>query len=117
MDHSGSKLELSTLQEHLAKLDITLSRGGDAPLCVFTTSEPLFCFEGNTEAELVELVKDTLLSYVELFYQLGDGDKVVATTTVIPAPKPEVPVFAVNPISKVLLDFSKRGHAQEAHAW
>lgn len=56
--------------ENIAKLkdlEIILAGGEDGELTVYSTSEPLFCFVRSTEAEVLDVVKDTLHSYIKHF--------------------------------------------------
>jgi len=114
MDHTPRSREPDALEERLSKLDITVAEGYDKKLCVFSTCEPLFCFEADTEAELAQLVKETLESYISTFYQI---EYVKVTAETVPLRSPAVPVRGVVPLSKLLLNFNNTGHRQEAHAW
>ena len=56
--------------ENIAKLndlEIIVAGGEDGKLTVYSTSEPLFCFVRSTEAEVLDVVKDTLHSYIKHF--------------------------------------------------
>lgn len=113
MDNTTRSTDLEALEERLSRLDITVGQGHGAKLCVYTTCEPLFCFEADTHEEIVDLVSKTLESYILTFYQVNSVN--VATKTV-PIRAPRVPILTVNPISKLLLDFQNKGHRHEAYA-
>jgi len=49
-------------------LDIVLSRSSDGVYTVCTTSEPLFCYDGDSPEALQPLVIDTLVSYGKHFF-------------------------------------------------
>jgi hypothetical protein len=116
MDNATKLKDIDALRERLSELDITVAKGADAKLCVFTTCEPLFCFEANSEDELIRLVEETLDSYITTFYQV-EVESVTIRTRKVPLSVPQVPVFPVEPLSKLLLNFNNMGHAQGAHAW
>ena len=103
-----------SLDERLSKLDITIAQGRDAKLCVFTTTEPLFCFEADSEDELSRLVADTLESYVQSFYEIDDFTVEVKK---VPLRAPKVPLFPVEPVSKFSVGAFKTGHRELANAW
>jgi len=91
-------------KENIAKLkdlEIIVAEGEDGKLTVFTTSEPLFCFVRSTEADVLEVVKDTLQSYVKHFC---DRDtKVTIVQSNPPAPVREV---RLEPKHRLLPSFS-----------
>ena len=52
----------------LAELQISVAEQEDGKIAVFTTVEPLFCFVRSTQEECLEVIKDTLRSYIKNFY-------------------------------------------------
>jgi hypothetical protein len=62
-------------------------------LTVFSNSEPLFCFHGDSEAELLEKVSRTLESYILNFYNVSDV-KIVTLSEPLPARPIAVETFA-----------------------
>lgn len=63
---------MTDLETRLAELRIYVSQSDDDRITVYTTSEPLFCFERDTEAEAFRAVRETLKSYRETFFDVHD---------------------------------------------
>ncbi len=90
--------EVARLNHVLSALEVTISSGEDGRFTAYTLSEPLFCFERNSEAELQELIADTLRSYVESFYHLS-AVRVEFSST--PERTVDIPVERLTPVSRV----------------
>lgn len=87
--------DLSELEHCLSNLRIFVGKSEDnGTFTVYSTSEPLFCYERKTELELEGLVADTLRSYVESFYEVQAEIKVVKEQA-----EPAIPVKRLLPAS------------------
>jgi len=60
---------INELTKRLNSLEISVAEQEDGKLTVFTTVEPLFCFVRDTEAQALQVVKETLESYARHFYK------------------------------------------------
>lgn len=86
------------LGERLDELDITVSKNGNGGFTVFTTCEPLFCFERSTLAEINRVVTDTLRSYIEAFYNVKNVAVSIESEDI---PRNVIPQKVLTPISKI----------------
>lgn len=93
---------LQKLKERLTALDIAVSKGTDGRFTVCTTVEPLFCFVRDTEAEIENVVKDALRSYIENFY---DIQIVKIETETVPVARSPLPIEELVPVSRVQPSF------------
>ena len=57
---------------HIDDLDIELSVNKEGVYTVCTSSEPLFCYDADSQEEAASLVAKTLVSYGRLFFGLND---------------------------------------------
>ena len=58
------------LDKVLDRLDINGGRTSAGTFLAYSMTEPLFCYERDTEEELNAVIADTLKSYVETFYEV-----------------------------------------------
>lgn len=72
--------DIEALTRVIENLEIEVSQSADGVFTACTTSEPLFCYDADTQEELNELVSDTLVSYAKHFYNL-EGLTVNAIST------------------------------------
>lgn len=84
--------------ERVKDLDIELSQGSDGVFTACSNSEPLFCHDADTRAELAVLVQGTLASYARHFYGVeGLGVR----TEDAPLRHDLLPVEVVKPVSRL----------------
>jgi hypothetical protein len=81
----------------LEELEISLSEG-DGGFTACTLSEPFFCFTRKTQEELDAVVTETIRSYIETFYQVGN---VKVTTVEEPLQELSIPQTRLNPIGRL----------------
>ncbi len=58
--------------EKIANLDVEVSSSGEGIFTACSLSEPCFCFDGHSQAEVADRVVDTLESYARLYFGLND---------------------------------------------
>ncbi len=89
--------EIAALTRHLSDLEIIVSNSGDG-YTVFTTTEPLFCFERKNLSEINSIVEDTIRSYIETFFKVGKFTLTVESEefSII-----SIPEQRLTPISKI----------------
>jgi hypothetical protein len=90
--------ERDRLAQVLDRLHIGISRGGDGRFTVYSTSEPLFCFERDTEEECRRVTVETLRSYIENFYEISEVEIVAET---VPEQSPVIPIERLARISRI----------------
>lgn len=89
---------MTDLETKLAELRIYVSQSGDDRITVYTTSEPLFCFERDSEAEAFRAVRETLQSYCETFFDVRN-----VRVDINPAPRREhLPRISLKPLKEYL---------------
>jgi len=99
--HKG---DIEVLRNRLTNLSIYGGQTGSTFLA-YTTEEPLFCIERDSQEELHRAVADTIVSYAKTFYNLepvGVGLKSEEIPVVAP-----VPVERINPISRLRPNFDR----------
>ena len=84
--------------ERVQGLDIELSQSDDGVFTACTSSEPLFCHDADSKAELATLVHGTLASYAKHFYGI-DGLEV--RTEDEPLEANPLPVEVSKPLSRL----------------
>ena len=58
------------LDKVLDRLDINGGHTSAGTFLAYSITEPLFCYERDTEEELNAVIADTMKSYVETFYEV-----------------------------------------------
>ena len=85
----------------LSRFEITGARTLDGKCLAFSVTEPLFCYERDTEGELLAVVADTLKSYVETFYEIEvENVSVQITSQPLEHDVPDVPTERIEPTSR-----------------
>ncbi len=84
------------LKQRLADLDIRVAVSDEGVHTVYTTCEPLFCFDSYDKDELPSLVVDTLESYARNFFATDLKIGIVSK----PSPRP-LPVEHVTVLSRL----------------
>ena len=81
-------------------------------------TEPLFCYERDTEVELNAVVADTIKSYAETFYEVEVGNvSVEITSQPLDHDVPDVPIERIEHTSRLLPSFGDLlGNGQLASA-
>ena len=94
------------LEGVLSRFEITGARTLDGKYLAFSVTEPLFCYERDTEEELLTVVGDTLKSYVETFYEIEvEHVSVQVTSQPLELNVPDVPIERIEPTSRLLPSF------------
>lgn len=91
---------LDAFIEKISKLDIQVSVNGEGVFTACSASEPHFCFDGYSQAEVADRAADALESYARLFFGL-EGLTLRPLREDIP--EPVVKIEAVRPVSKLAL--------------
>lgn len=86
----------------IEELDIEVSQSSDGVFTACTTSEPLFCYDADTQEALSALVADTLVSYAKHFYNL---EGLIVNTTPTPLDDLGVPIERSNPVARITPTF------------
>ena len=58
------------LEKVFDRLDINGGRTSAGTFLAYSITEPLFCYERDTEEEVIAVIADTIKSYVETFYEV-----------------------------------------------
>ena len=86
----------------LDRLEINGGRTPAGAFLAFSITEPLFCYERDTQEELVEVIADTLKSYAETFYEVENVTVQITSET---RAVPNVPVDRIEPTLRLLPSF------------
>lgn len=87
---------IKDLTLRLNHLCVVLARDNTTgQVTAYTTSEPLFCYSRNSEAEAIALAKDTILDYIKRFYNIECSLDLVSKA-------PTVPVYQQTPVNSFL---------------
>ena len=90
------------LKKILGNLNINCGRTLAGTLLAYSNTEPLFCYERDTEEELIEVIADTIKSYMETFYEIENVKiQIRSEAHSIPA----VPIERIEPTSRLLPSF------------
>ena len=81
------------LRKALDRLKINGGRTPAGAFLAFSITEPLFCYERDTQEELVEVIADTLKSYAETFYEVENVTVQITSET---RAVPDVPVIELS---------------------
>lgn len=90
--------DIDALTRTLSDLDVQLSQSADGVFTVCSTSEPLFCFDGDSKEEVSKLVVDTLVSYAKHFFH---HDLTGGRTETQPLEETPIPVELSTPVSRL----------------
>ena len=96
--------EVEKLRKVLSDFKIETARTPTGKVLAYSVTEPLFCYERESEEELVAIIGDTLKSYAVTFYHFKDVE-VQITSQPLPHAVPEVPIERIEPISRLLPSF------------
>ena len=88
----------------LSRFEITGARTIDGKYLAFSVTEPLFCYERDTEEELNAVIADTIQSYAETFYEI-EGFRVEIVSQPLEHDVPDVPIERIEPTSRLLPSF------------
>ena len=94
------------LRKVLGCLEINGGRTHAGAFLAYSITEPLFCYERDTEEELAEVIADTRKSYMETFYQVENIQvRVTSETRAVP----DVPIEHIEPTLRLLPSFEQPG--------
>ena len=94
---------IKALQDRLNGFKVFVSDRDDQGLfTVWTTQEPLFCFQRETLEEASTVIGETITSYIDLFHDV-DGIKVVVAQPFISPPAKDAKLL---PFSHLIPSFS-----------
>lgn len=92
------------LKKVLDRLEITGARTPAGTFLAYSNTEPLFCYERDTKDELTKVIADTIKSYMETFYEVGDVTvRIRSEARDIPA----VPIERIEPTFRLLPSFDR----------
>ena len=84
------------LKKVLDSLDINGGQTLAGTFLAYSNTEPLFCYERDTEEELVEIIANTVKSYVETFYEAKN------VTVLIKSEARDIPAVPIEHIETTL---------------
>ena len=92
------------LDKILERLDINGGRTLSGTFLAYSITEPLFCYERDTEEELTEIIADTMKSYLETFYEVEDVTVRIKSEV---RDIPTVPIEHIEPTLRLLPSFNR----------
>ena len=110
MTDTDRELSQERLERVLRALDIRVGVSSDGKYTVTSEQEPIFCFVRDSEAQIEDVVKDTIVSYVAKFYDVKNFKVDLRRIEAESLPRVEVPT----PVSR--LKFSDGFYSGEREA-
>ena len=100
------------LEKVLDRLNINIqgAQTSDGKYLAYSVTEPLFCYERDTEEEIFEVISDTLKSYVETFYQFENVDIHITSQPLVPDVPHTLPIERIEPTSRLLPSIAQRAY-------
>ena len=90
------------LKKVLDRLDIQGAETPAGKYLAYSVTEPLFCYERDTEEEILKVIADTLTSYVRSFYQFENADIHVTSQPLAPSVHHTLPIERIEPTLRLL---------------
>ena len=110
MTHATDRLgDRKRLERALERFELKGAQSSDGRFLAYSETEPLFCYERNTEEEILQVISETLQSYIELFYGVDDCTVRITTEPIAASAfrnRATVPIENVAPTSRLLPSLS-----------
>ena len=90
-----------------SRLEAFCGRTPEGGLVAYSLTEPLFCYERDTQGELLELVRGTLESYARTFYRAGN---VTVRVTARPLERETDLIRHITPVERLELTIDDPAH-------